>query len=416
MIDYPNKLNIIFEKLDKFDIKPIIVGGYIRDALLKNESKDIDIELYGVSSLESVEKILQEFGSVNSVGKSFGVCKLSYKQYDLDFSLPREDSKFDSGHKGFKVTTDANLDYTTAASRRDFTINSMGYDVKNNLLLDPFHGREDLKSKTLRAVDIEKFDEDPLRVLRAVQFSTRFHLNFDVLLFSKCKNMIQKGLLKELPRERIFNEFKKMFLKSDNPSEGIFLLKKLGAFNFFEEFETLKNVEFETTIKSIDLLDTKESISDAEKITLTLALLCRNFTQENRESFLNKLTHELKQKLFIEKIIFLMKTTEKNTWTNFDIYSLAKEVEVRVFLLFMHAAFLGEKDDIIKTIRLKAKTLNVYTAAMPPLIEGKDLIAIGLKPSKKFSSLLRKSYIAQMQEVFKNKKDALIWIKENLIS
>ena len=129
MIDYPNELNIIFDKLNNYSIKPIIIGGYVRDFLLNKSSKDIDIELYGIASYEKLEKLLQEFGSVNSVGKSFGVCKLQFDDLDLDFSLPRIDSKINKGHKGFEIQTDETLDFITATSRRDFTINAIGYDV-----------------------------------------------------------------------------------------------------------------------------------------------------------------------------------------------------------------------------------------------------------------------------------------------
>jgi len=161
MIEYPKELDAIFNKLATNQLKPVIVGGYVRDSLLQIQSKDIDIEVYGVNSFETLEKILYEFGSVNSVGKSFGVCKLSYKGYDLDFSLPREDNKTASGHKGFKIITKVNISYKDAAIRRDFTINSMGYDLINKTLLDPFNGLKDLKNKTLNAVNEDTFVEDP---------------------------------------------------------------------------------------------------------------------------------------------------------------------------------------------------------------------------------------------------------------
>ncbi|MDQ1337773.1 MAG: hypothetical protein QG617_740, partial [Campylobacterota bacterium] len=170
MIDYPDKLNIIFEKLKSHRIRPVIVGGFIRDSLFKIESKDIDIELYGALTFKKLQKILQEFGTVNIVGKSFGVCKLKFEDYDLDFSFPRRDSKIRSGHRGFDVTIDSTLDFKTAASRRDFTINAIGYDVVEKKVLDPYNGINDLKEKILRAVDEKSFAEDPLRVLRAAQF------------------------------------------------------------------------------------------------------------------------------------------------------------------------------------------------------------------------------------------------------
>ena len=101
MIDYPKQFDKIFDKLDKNNAKVIIVGGYIRDSLLKIDSKDVDIEVYGISSFKQLENILQEFGDINIVGKSFGVCKLSLNDLDLDFTLPRSDNKIKPGHTGF---------------------------------------------------------------------------------------------------------------------------------------------------------------------------------------------------------------------------------------------------------------------------------------------------------------------------
>ncbi|MCD6173918.1 MAG: CCA tRNA nucleotidyltransferase, partial [Sulfurimonas sp.] len=216
--EYPNYLQIIFDKLNENKIKPIIVGGYIRDYLLNISSKDIDIELYGINSFEQLEKILEEFGEVNSVGKSFGVCKLSLKNQEIDFSLPRIDNKISSGHRGFDIIINQNLDFKTASSRRDFTINAIGYDVISKKILDPFNGLSDLKNKTLKAVNIEKFIQDPLRVFRAVGFYSRFKLNIDKKLFKICKKMCDDNVLDELPQERIFNEIKKIILKSPKPS------------------------------------------------------------------------------------------------------------------------------------------------------------------------------------------------------
>ena len=146
MIRYPHYLNKIFDKLHKSGASCLIVGGYIRDCFLNIASKDIDIELYHVSSFEILEELLKEFGSVNSFGKSFGVCKLRIKDLDIDFTLPRIDSKISSGHVGFDVKIQSNLNFMTAASRRDFTINAIGYEVLNNKVLDPFNGINDLKN------------------------------------------------------------------------------------------------------------------------------------------------------------------------------------------------------------------------------------------------------------------------------
>ena len=415
MIDYPNKLDIIFEKLSLFNIKPIIIGGYIRDKLLKLDSKDIDIELYGIDSLQSLENILNEFGSLSSVGKSFGVCKLKYEELDIDFSLPRSDNKVGSGHRGFEVATNKNLDFKTATSRRDFTINAIGYDAQSKTLLDPFYGRDDLQAKILRAVDIKKFDEDPLRVLRGVQFSTRFNLEFDPELFIKCKNMIKAGALCELPPERIFEEFKKMLLKSKKPSDGFLLLKKLGAFCFFDELAALSNVLFEKSIRSLDFLASEKIEDDKKRLSLMLALACKEFSQEKIDSFLNKLTQETKLRNEIKKLVSLSKDIAINDCSNYDVYALAKEIEIKTFLLYLDAAYLGQKQKELQLCKAKAKSLNVYTEAMPPLLQGKDLISLGHQPSKEFSKILDAVYKAQMRELFSTKEEAITWAAKNLL-
>ena len=144
LLEYPDKLNILFDKLENHDIRPIIVGGYVRDFFLKKPSKDIDIELYGVKSLKQLEGILEEFGSVNNVGKSFGVCKLSLNDLDIDFTLPRRDNKIAPGHSGFLIEFDNTLDFTTASSRRDFTMNAIGFDIKKQKFLDPYNDRSNI--------------------------------------------------------------------------------------------------------------------------------------------------------------------------------------------------------------------------------------------------------------------------------
>lgn len=417
MIDYPNNLNIIFDKLNKNYIKPIIVGGYIRDKLLNIDSKDIDIELYGVDSLDSVEEILSQFGSVSNVGKSFGVCKLLFETYDLDFSLPRKDNKIGLGHKGFKISTDKSLDFKTASSRRDFTINSMGFDIEKNIILDPFHGKNDLDLKLLRAVDIKKFGEDPLRILRGIQFSVRFNLKFDEILFEKCKSMINNRVLNELPKERIFDEFKKLLLKSKKPSKGLLLLKQLGAFSFFTELKQLQENQFQNILLTLDVL-AKENIQDEQKkLTFMLSALCREFSQEEIDSFLAKFTNENRLIKDIKKLLQLSKSTVlKKDYSSYDIYLLATKIEIETFLSFLSCFYLKKEEDEIQNLSKKAKKLNVYQSTLAPLLHGKDLIALGLKPSKKFSLILDKAYAAQMQNLFHTKEEAIVWLRKNLLS
>ena len=133
-----------------------------------------------------------------SVGRAFGVLRL--KHLNADFSLPRRDSKIGPGHRGFDVECDPNLDFETAARRRDLTVNSMGLDILNDKISDPYGGQQDLKRGVLRAVDPDTFDEDPLRGLRVAQFSARFDMHADAPLVELCGRLD----LREVSPERVF--------------------------------------------------------------------------------------------------------------------------------------------------------------------------------------------------------------------
>ncbi len=417
MIDYPNKLNIIFDKLLNNSIKPIIVGGFVRDFLLNLESKDIDIELYGIDSFSKLEDILEEFGDVISVGKSFGVCKLKFDDLDLDFSFPRSDSKIDKGHKGFEIKIDSSLDFKTATSRRDFTINAIGYDIQTKEILDLFNGREDLKNRILRAVDIDKFQEDPLRVLRAVQFSSRFNLSIDNELFLTCQNMIKDSLLNELPKERIFIEIQKLLLKSSTPSCGIILLKELGAFNFFTELSNLTPDLFKQTLLSIDKMSSLKTTNDLTNTHLMLATLCYKLSLEECEKFLTRLTNDKNIHKHVLSLIKYQGSINFNAFIDYHIYKLATKITIKEFVLFSKAIAEPQvKIENIDRLKVRALELNVLNTEAKALLQGRDILNLGLKPSKEFSMILDRAYEAQISGLFKTRGEAYLWLEKELLS
>jgi len=411
--EYPNKLNIIFDKLDNYHIRPIILGGYVRDFFLGLDSKDIDIELYGVDSLEKVEKILQEFGSVNSVGKSFAVCKLLFEDLDLDFSLPRRDSKTAEGHKGFHITVDADMDFKTAARRRDFTINTIGYDVISQEILDPYNGIHDLHSKILKAVDLQSFGEDPLRVLRAVSFAARFNLEIDKDLLKLCQSMLKKGVLKELPRERIFKEIKKILLLSPKPSKGFELLQKLSAFEFFTEFKTLDTKQFSHLLNTLDRAKIYSQKTECDnRLPLLLAVLCSQCSHEEFLSFFTKISSD--KKLLQDTLALHNQFFDLNNITNYKLYKLATQVNIKLYTLYLSALY-PEQEAAICELEKRAQKLGILEQKLQAFLRGKDLIEAGLKPSKEFSTILNEAYELQMQEKIQTKEEALEWLHGRVI-
>jgi tRNA nucleotidyltransferase (CCA-adding enzyme) len=200
--------------------RALCVGGFVRDRLLGRTSKDLDIEVFGISAAE-LPSILAPLGPVEPVGQAFAVYKLG----DVDVALPRRESKAGRGHRGFVVEGDPTMSYEDAARRRDFTINAIAWDPLTDEYVDPFNGRDDLTHRILRVVDPGTFSDDSLRVLRALQFAARFELRVDERTRAICKRIA----LDDLPAERVWGEFEKLLLVAERPSIGFALARDLGV-------------------------------------------------------------------------------------------------------------------------------------------------------------------------------------------
>jgi len=222
--------------------RALIVGGWVRDRLLSRPSKDIDIEVFGIEA-EALRTLLGQFGSVNTVGESFTVYKVvpaaserNEPNGEIDVSLPRRESKVGRGHRGFEVTGDPALSVREAARRRDFTVNAISWDPLENTYEDPYDGRADLAAGRLRAVDPTTFGEDSLRVLRAVQFAARFEFSLDADTAALCRSLP----LDDLPAERIWGEFEKLLLQAQRPSIGLTVALDLGVIDrLFPEIKAM---------------------------------------------------------------------------------------------------------------------------------------------------------------------------------
>jgi len=213
------------------------VGGIVRDVLISKDITDVDIEVHYLG-LETLSNILAQFGAVNYVGKAFGILKLNNSK--VDWALPRTDS---AGRKPI-VTLDPFLDIVEALRRRDLTINAIAIDLISFDLIDPFNGAADLQNKILRSPDSAFFAEDPLRFYRVMQFIARFEIYPDEQLNKVCATMD----ISTVSIERIETEFKKMFLKSHNPSLGIRWLDKI------ERLKEILPVLYETKFTEQDPL------------------------------------------------------------------------------------------------------------------------------------------------------------------
>lgn len=414
----PPVISTLCKTLVDSDARPVLVGGYVRDHFLEQESKDIDIEVYNISSLDKLKTSLSQLAPVHDVGKSFGVLKIHMDGFDFDISLPRTEQKTAKGHKGFSVKTDANLDFKTAASRRDFSMNAIGYDIQTQSFLDPYNGQDDIKNKIIRHVSDKSFAEDPLRVLRAVQFCARFNFKLDTNTLTLCQNMVKENMLSELPQERIFEEYKKLLLKANKPSIGFFLLDQMNA--LYPELKELSKETFRETMNCLDnmrSLITKDTKTD---LVLMLSSLC--YKLEKTTSFLNRLSNE---KNLIDKVISLTNNYSVpsrlyiNKADDSAILKLSTKVNIQDLIQLSHADYMISHKDAQdypagEWLTLRATQLHVLKEGPKALLQGRDLIKRGLSAGKTFKRILDDAYEAQLDRKFTSSDDAQVWLDDYL--
>ena len=200
---------MILDVLELAGGRPYLVGGCVRDSLLGLQSKDVDIECFGLPA-DVVRTVLSDvWDNVDEVGQSFGVLKLRIGAEEFDISLPRREVKTGEGYTGFSVQTDPYMPVEAALGRRDFTINAMAWN-RSEGLVDFYGGVEDLEAGRLRPVS-SAFAEDPLRVLRGVQFAARFGMLIVPSAVHLCRKLLSEA--HTIASERILVEYVKILRK-----------------------------------------------------------------------------------------------------------------------------------------------------------------------------------------------------------
>lgn len=426
------------------------VGGCVRDALLGVEPKDVDVEIYGLEA-EKIERILSKKFRFEIVGKSFGVWIL--KGLDIDVSMPRTERKTGAGHKAFEIVGDPFLTPKEACARRDFTINAILYDILSGDIIDEFGGMGDLKNKILRHTS-ERFSEDPLRVLRAMQFAARFNLDVAPETVELCS----KIEMENLPEERIFEEWKKLILKGVEISRGLFFLRDCGWIKYFRELADMAGCPqdprwhpegdvYVHTAHCMDSFAKKRVGDDREDLIVGLAVLCHDMGKPKcttigddgaihsyghdviggkvARKFLEHLTRE---KSIVEEVVPLVERhmAVLDLWRSNAgdgaIRRLAGKVKRIDRLVRLDDADRNGRPPIEPEdspqglwIMQRAEALAIKDSAPKPILLGRHLIELGLAPSVKFKDILNAAYEAQLDGAFFDVEHAVKYAKDNLL-
>ena len=204
-------------------MKVYLVGGAVRDSLLKIPFYEKDWVVVGATKEELIGK------GYKQIGKEFPV--FLHPETKEEYALARKERKTGTGHKAFSFEFDKNVSLEEDLERRDITINAIAQDKEGNFI-DPFKGQEDLKNKIIRRVS-EAFKEDPLRVLRVARFAAKlnkhgFKVDEDTMI--EIQKIVASGELTTLSRERIWMETYKA-LTTENPEVYFKLIEECGALN-----------------------------------------------------------------------------------------------------------------------------------------------------------------------------------------
>ena len=338
-----------------FSKRVYLVGGCVRDALLGREIYDYDIEVYDVEPLKFDE--LMAGIKASGVGKSYFIYK--YKNYDL--GMPRSESKTGNSHKDFAVSyiNDPSL----ASLRRDFTVNAMMMNIFNGEILDFHGGKKDLASKTLRHIDSEKFKEDPLRVLRGVQFSARL----DFSIAGETLELMKTLDLSYLSKDRINTELIKFF-RSEHLEKGAFYLFKLSLFEQIFGVQICGSDEFLAELKS-----TRKFVDDER---LFLYMLFGKFELD---------TKEILEKMRLPKSYFsiLKEPFFKAMPSDNELLKIALNMPLKSWL----GAYNKERIE-------HAKELGVYDAKFDAKVDVSEILAAGFKNEIIATEIKRRQLLA----------------------
>lgn len=396
------------------------VGGFVRDRLLNRESKDVDIEIHGISPV-LLKSILESLGECSTKGASFGVFGL--RHYNLDIAMPRSESSSGRGHKDFEIFVDPYLGLKKACSRRDFTINAMMEDIISGEIVDLYGGRKDLEMGIIRHVDSKTFLDDPLRVLRAAQFASRF--NFSVA--PETIRLCQSADLSALSSERIQTELEKALLKSKHPSIFFESLRKMEQLDvWFPELKALigceqdirHHPEGDVWSHTMMVLDEAARVKDdaSEPIPFLMSALYHDVGKPATTTKDEKGTHSYEhhtvganmvknipylQGRWLERYMSnmvemhmhphrLLKETKKPTPYCKMFF---KSVDPRDLILLAQCDKLGRagmaRNDYDTNRQKLENYLSIYEERMAqPCVNGQDLIDAGFQPSPLFSEAL----------------------------
>jgi tRNA nucleotidyltransferase (CCA-adding enzyme) len=395
--------------------------------------------------------LLESFGRVEAVGESFQV----YKIGAIDVSLPRRDSKAGRGHRGFVVIGDPDMPIEEAARRRDFTVNAISWDPLTGEYVDPVHGRADLGRRVLRVVDPATFPDDSLRVLRAVQLAARFDFMVDDEARAICRDIP----LDDLPAERVWGEIEKL-LFAPRPSIGFALAMALGVIaKLFPELQALAGCaqepewhpEGDVWVHTLQVIDQArlriDDLPRPQQIAVMLGAVCHDLGKPATTALIDgrirSMDHEEQG---VAPAMALLDRLNVHSVDGYDVRAqvsgltaqhlkpgswykvrdevgdgafrrLAQKVDLELLARLAKSDCLGREPGRFDCTAMdwfleRARALGVEHRPPGPILLGRHVLALGVKPGPRVGEILKTVYEEQLDGAITRLDEAIARARE----
>lgn len=425
---YQSALDIT-RRLKSFGHQAYFVGGAVRDMIIGRTPKDIDI-----ATSASPEQVGKIFPHHYEVGASFGVMVVVENGINFEVASLREERDYNDGRHPDKIflTNDLRLD----AARRDFTINAMYYDPFSDEVIDFHHGQEDLEQGVLRCVGNpeQRFQEDHLRMLRAVRFAARFNLRIDNEVTETIRKL--RKLVSRLSAERIRQELT-MMLIGPNPAKAFRMLRDLAVLELvLPEVAAMDGVEQPPQFHPEGDVFTHTMLMLEHMVYPTVELAWSVLLHDvgkpdsltrDEEGMLHFYGHERHGRNMAERIMKRLRFSKEQT--SLVVHAVGDHMRFaavgrmrRAKLLKMISApgFTMElelhrldclcSNGLLENFNFLLDILNEYDGipeAPEPLLTGKDLLKLKIAPGPLYSKILRAVEEMRLEEKIGTKEEAL---------
>ena len=412
-LSLPPEVRFVLTKLYDAGYESYLVGGCVRDFLRNAPIKDYDI-----ATSAKPEEIETIFPHTVGVGRAFGVMKIITESgREIEVATFRKESNYQDHRHPSKVEFS---DVRADASRRDFTVNALYYNLKDSQVLDFFNGLDDLKSKTLRAIGNPalRFEEDALRLMRAVRFAARFGLTIE----NATKEAILEAspLIRKISIERVRSELEKMLTHS-SCKPAMVELEQLRIFeNVLPEISVAKLDQKKVWDQTLRVLTGMGVYPREEPIAFYFALLflptLRLHAIEKRDQEARKIALRLKlSNESTEQMAYLVRETPKFreafSMREATLLRWMREKDFELLMRFHEVDAISYDGNLaglefVRSIYQESKR----RFDLKPLITGEDLVKMGMSPGRPFAEILRSVEDLTLEGKLSTSQEALEYV------